>query len=274
MKNNATPNRSKPHGGRMSKTFLLLACLILPTLLCAQKESKVSLNIVFIGNSITYGAQLKAPLVESPPVQTVEWLRKQAGIVAVDFSNQGVGGSTTVDFLPASRTFLPKVKQAADAFVQQSKNTLLFSLMLGTNDSASKGPNGSPVSAPQYFTNVKVIADELLSRYPQCLIVLHRPIWYSPNTHNGATYLKEGLNRLESYLPQLQTLVGDYALSHPNRVFMGDMDAFDYFKENYLTDFDPEEGHAGTFYLHPNQKGAAQLGQFWGKAIDKVIQKR
>lgn len=92
-------------------------------------------------------------------------------------------------------------------FKTDKEATLVFSLMLGTNDSAIKGPNGSPVQPAQYKTNVKVIADELLALYPDSRIVLHRPIWYSPNTYNGAMYLKEGLNRLERYFAEINQLV-------------------------------------------------------------------
>ena len=85
-------------------------------------------------------------------------------------------------------------------------------------------------------------------------------------------YLKEGLNRLQSYYPVLQSLVEEYAKRFPGQVFMGDTEAFDYFKANYLTDLFPEDGNAGTFYLHPNEKGAAVLGEFWGKAILKAVE--
>lgn len=255
----------------MKKILTSILFAIMPTLLVAQNEQKLALNVVFIGNSITQGAQLKDPLSESPPAQCGKWLQMQTGIATATVFNKGVSGSTTVDFLPASHTLLLKVEHIADSLALQTEKTLLFSVMLGTNDSASKGPNGAPVSAPQYFTNIKVIVDELLSRYPQSLVVLHRPIWYSPNTHNGAIYLKDGLNRLVSYFPQLQTLVNDYSMTRPDRVFMGDTDAFDYFQSNYLTDFNPEQGHAGTFYLHPNGKGATQLGESWGKAIYRVF---
>jgi lysophospholipase L1-like esterase len=98
---------------------------------------------VFIGNSITQGAQLKDPVQEAPPVQTVQWLQKQEGIDRVNMSNQGVSGLTTVDFLPASQTFFPKVKMAMEALQAEHPDaTLLFSMMLGTNDSANSGPNG------------------------------------------------------------------------------------------------------------------------------------
>lgn len=256
------------------RKILGMLVLLLPVILFAQKGKNADMNVVFIGNSITQGALLAAPATEAPPVRMIEWLRQQPGMGRIEYSNQGVSGSTTVDFLPASQTLFPKVKQAAGDLMQQNpKAALLFSVMLGTNDSAIKGPNGSPVSPQQYYTNVKVIIDELLSAYPKAKFVLHRPVWYSPNTYNGAMYLREGLRRLESYYPQLQSLVSQYELKNPNQVYMGDADAFDYFKANYQTDVIPEEGNAGTFYLHPNKKGAEKLGEYWGMAIYKVVGK-
>lgn len=256
------------------RKILGLVALLFPVFLFAQKGKNTELNIVFIGNSITQGALLSAPATEAPPVRMVEWLRQQPGMGRIEYSNQGVSGSTTVDFLPASQTLFPKVKQAAADLMQKNPQALLlFSVMLGTNDSAIKGPNGSPVSPQQYYTNVKAIVDELLSIYPKAKFVLHRPVWYSPNTYNGAMYLREGLKRLESYLPQLQSLATAYEQKSPNQVYMGDTDAFDYFKTNYQTDVTPEEGNAGTFYLHPNKKGADQLSKFWGKAIYRAVVK-
>lgn len=255
-----------------TKRILWMVCLLIPVLVQAQKSKDLKLNIIYIGNSITQGALLADPGQEAPPVQASLWLRQQSGINQVEFSNQGVSGATTVDFLPAGETLFPRVKKAADGLIQAApKATSLFSIMLGTNDSAVKGPNGSPVSPIQYYTNVKAIVDELLSLYPKAMIVLHRPVWYSPNTYNSATYLREGLQRLTNYYPQLQKLVGYYQTKYPNQVFMGDTEAFDYIKENYQTDVTPENGNAGTFYLHPNKKGAAQLGEYWGKAIYKAV---
>ena len=79
------------------------------------------------------------------------------------------------------------------------------------------------------------------------------------------------MQRLESYLSQLQSLIAYYGQKCPHRVFMGDTEAFDYFKEHYLTDFTPEKGYAGTFYLHPNKQGAMKLGEYWGKAIYRTV---
>lgn len=254
------------------KKLILLLCLCIPFSLFAQRGKEVALNIVYIGNSITQGALLKNPKEEAPPVLASAWLKNQKGISEVNMSNQGVSGKTTIDYLPASKTYFPKVKIAMETLKAEHPKALpLFSIMLGTNDSANSGPNGAPVSAPQYYTNLKAIIDALLESFPDAMFVLHRPIWYSPTTYNGAQYLARGLKRLESYYPVLQELVNDYASKHPGQVFLGDTDAFAYFETNYATEFWPEQGNAGTFYLHPNQKGAESLARFWGEAIYKAL---
>lgn len=113
----------------------------------------------------------------------------------VAFVNCGVSGCTTVDYLPAMNTLFPKMLTAL-ASMDAKEADMVFSIMLGTNDSAIKGPTGSPVLPQQYRTN---------------------------------------------------------------------------FKDNYLSDLIAEQGNAGTFYLHPNAKGADVLATFWLNAINRVL---
>ena len=141
--------------------MMLLACL---GLWRANAQENKQVNLVFIGNSITYGAGLENPVREAPPVRTAIYLGKQPFIGTVRYSNQGVSGSTTVDFLPEKDLLYPKVVAAADQFADEDWATLVFSIMLGTNDSAEKGPNGSPVSPEQYRRNMQTIIDSLLER--------------------------------------------------------------------------------------------------------------
>lgn len=255
------------------KEIIQIAALVCVSLVTFAQQTKKNVNIIYIGNSITQGVLLEKPTEEAPPVQASLWLSKQAGMGVVEYSNQGVGGMTTVDFLPAGATLFPRVKSAANRFKDAPQAILLFSIMLGTNDSAIQGPNGAPVSPKQYYINMKAIVDELLALYPHCKVVLNRPVWYSPNTHNGAIYLQEGLYRLENYLPELKTLSGEYVNTHPGQVFLGDTLAFDYFKQHYQSALIPENGNAGTFYLHPNREGAVRLGEYWGNAIYQAINK-
>ena len=118
---------------------------------------------------------------------------------------------------------------------------------------------------------MQTIIDSLLDRYTGSIVVVHRPLWYSPTTHNASVYLKAGLERLESYYPVLQTMVEAYQETRPGRVFLGDTEGFDYFRKHYQEAFQAEAGNSGTFYLHPNRDGAETLGQFWGKALYKVL---
>ncbi len=261
---------------KIKSCFYLLTIAIFllfgETCLYAQPH-KQNLNIVFIGNSITHGSGLANPATDAPPVIACNYLRQQSNIGTVEFSNQGHSGFTTLDFLPSTGNAFQKVEAAAHAFTDK-RALLIFSVKLGTNDSAIQGPNGSPVSPEAYKQNLKTIADSLLKEFPNCIIIFQHPVWYSPNTYNGAKYLAEGLSRLQSYIPQIDQLVADYAVSNPKRVFIGDKKAFSYFKKHYLTDLQPEQGHQGIFYLHPNVQGAIVLGTFWGEAISKVVREK
>jgi lysophospholipase L1-like esterase len=243
----------------------ILFLLILAT--CSFYFSiKQRINIVFIGDSITQGGEG----VAAPPFFATAFLEKQSGIGRLKFSNQGVSGCTTLDFLPSTATYFREVVKAADRFYADKQATLIFSIMLGTNDSATDGPLGSPVSTGTYGNNLRIIINRLLKDYPGSKIIIHYPIWYSPNTYNNSKYLQEGLTRLQTYFPVIDALVKNYSGTNPGHVFSGDKYAFRYFKEHHLTHMQHENGRQGVFYLHPNEKGSGELGRFWGKAISKI----
>ncbi|WP_345952344.1 GDSL-type esterase/lipase family protein [Mucilaginibacter sp. PAMB04168] len=256
------------------RKFLIAAiCLCIHVMAKAQSidAGRQNVNIVFIGNSITYGGGLKSPATEAPPVSAVGWLRTQAKVGTVSFKNMGFSGHTTLDFLPGSGRDFNQVERAVASF-EDSKAQLVFSLILGTNDSAVKGPHGAPVSPQSYEKNLHAIANQLLKQYPGCKLVFQQPIWYSPNTHNrGATYDAEGLERLQSYFPVIRAVVISYRKTYPNQVFLGDKKAFKFFKHHAEDFFQHEDGVEGVFFLHPNKMGAVKLGEFWAKAIYRTV---
>ncbi len=221
-------------------------------------------SVIFIGNSITQGVILENPASEAPPVCAVRYLEQYGYTVA--YANCGFSGSTTVDFLPGNGQYFRTITNAADTLCEKG-TPLIFSIMLGTNDSAIQGPNGSPVSPDQYRKNLEQIIDSLHARYPGSRFILHQPIWYSPNTHNSSSYLEEGLKRLQSYTPQLDALVK----SHPAYISKGDRDAFDFFRKRSKEYLIPENGQAGIFYLHPNAAGAEKLGEYWAKNLKNYM---
>jgi lysophospholipase L1-like esterase len=248
--------------------FLLTLVSILP--LSGQTTDK-NLDVVFIGNSITQGVQLENPNEMAPPAYATAHLRTLKGVASANFLNRGRSGYTTVNFLPWGEGELSKVIAATKEFHADNTRLLVFSISLGTNDSAEEGPKGAPLSPEQYILNIKAITDQLLTDFPNSRVVLQQPIWYSTTTYNRSRYLSAGLARLQSYFPELKKLVSKYSQTNPRQVFMGDTKAFDYFKENYLTDLIPESGNAGTFYLHPNKKGAEALGRFWAEGIHQAL---
>ncbi|PRY52658.1 lysophospholipase L1-like esterase [Arcticibacter pallidicorallinus] len=253
----------------MKKPFLHICIFILFTLFAFAPATKENLNVVFIGDSITRGTASKD---QSPPSHTENMLRQLNQWKKVQVSNQGRSGNTTLNFLPTSKSAYASVRAAADQFYQDKTATLVFCIMLGTNDSAIKGPLGSPVSPSTYHSNLRTITDSLLSAYPECRIVFNYPLWYSDNAQNkGAEYKKEGQLRIRAYWPEVDELVKSYKKSHKGQVFTGDKKAYNYFKENHLTDFRTETGPSGTFYLHPNEQGDKTLAGFWVKAIVKAL---
>jgi lysophospholipase L1-like esterase len=237
-----------------------------------------SLDLVFIGDSITAGAGVRDRTTQAAPVIATQALQKQLGDNTVVYmSNQGKSGFTTVNFLPGGATF-SGVEAAAKDLEAAHPGRLVFSIMLGTNDSANSGPKGSPVSADDYAKNLEQIIDKLMADYPGSKFVIHHPIWHSPNAHNGDPVKHSGADyegdsaadRLKSYFPAIDSVVGNYATSHPSQVYLGDTQAYDYFAA-HQTEFKPENGQKGIFYLHPNATGAQSLGGFWATALAAKI---
>ena len=86
----------------LSFAFLCLSCSI------AQTRSY---NIVFIGNSITFGAIQKKPELTAPPVKCGQWLSQQEGIDTVYIKNCGRSGlQPTISFLVQKMLYLQVTK--------------------------------------------------------------------------------------------------------------------------------------------------------------------
>ncbi|MCE6992989.1 GDSL-type esterase/lipase family protein [Dyadobacter sp. CY323] len=248
--------------------FRLTTLLVIFLLNIFHTEAQ-KIAIVFIGNSITQGKGGDNGF--PPPTHAVNYLKEQKGVESVMFVNVGRSGSTTLDWLPGSGKYFVLATKAADSLFAQKDHQLVFSMKLGTNDSAMEGPNGAPVSKENYKKNMQAIINELLTKYPGSKVVIQHPIWYSTNTYNRSKYLEEGLERLKSYIPELNAMVKEYKDTNPDRVFKGDTKAFKYFEKHARELFKPENGQQGVFYLHPNVEGVAILGQYWGKAIAKAV---
>ena len=249
-------------------TAICFAVLLATPLATFAKGECKPCNIVYIGNSITYGALHKDRIKTAPPVQASEMVGKGWN-AQVEFRNCARSGATTYDFLPEGGRDWPKVAQAMVEFKSKAEagEPVVFSIMLGTNDSAYEGPTtGSPVSRTDYKKNLLTIIEACRKECPNAIFVLHRPIWYSPNTYNSAMYLAAGLKRLNRYIDALVALANEF-----DYVYLGDVDGYSFFEKHHERYHVPEEGNAGTFYLHPNEAGAKHLAKFWSRSIIKVL---
>ncbi len=250
----------------MIRKIFIFMVVMLFALLYANGQNKKDFAIIYIGNSITHGALHEHRDQTAPPVFTSQILSKKLKANVV-WRNCGWSGATTFDFLPSANRYFPRVEKAVKEVQSETSVPIVFSIMLGTNDSATSGPTGSPVSNDNYKKNLITLMEALKAIAPNAKFVFQRPIWYSPNTYNGARYLQESLTRLIAYTPVLEQLADELA-----DVEMGDEYAFDYFKENYEKYCFAEDGYAGTFYLHPNVKGAKKLAKFWAEGILDAIE--
>jgi len=241
---------------------LILACLLAGVPGSPAVSQTTAINLVFIGNSITYGATLADPSTQAPPVLCGQLIEAATG-VPTHVYNGGHSGITTFGFMPGRDDFARAVAAATE--LKKNGGRLYFSIMLGTNDSAIRGTEGAPVSPDTYKANMQAIIDTLVARFPDSRIVVNYPIWYSPNTHNGATYMEEGMNRLHSYYPVIDRLpVRHWQVTGGNR------GVWEYFRDSPDL-FTHEQGYDGIFYLHPNAIGARRLAEIWSRSLLHLI---
>ena len=85
----------------------ILICLSFVFFHLSFSFAQQSINIVFIGNSITYGALHQQRELTAPPAQCARWLSQQEGIDTVYFKNCGRSGRTTYHFLPRVEDVIP-----------------------------------------------------------------------------------------------------------------------------------------------------------------------
>jgi lysophospholipase L1-like esterase len=221
----------------------------------------VACNIVFVGDSITFGWTLPNRVTQSPAVQCMETLNQRFN-VDVSMSNQGHPGHTTADWRPSTNpsSDFQLAIDAATSLESSQPGQLIFSIMLGANDS------GQSISATDYRHNLQSTISQFLSNFPSAYIFVHYPTWYSTNTENNALALEK------SYFPEIDELISNCATLYPGHIFAGDKgQAFNYFSANYFNTLTHEVGSQGPLFLHPNSAGAAALGQFWANAMAPAL---
>ena len=246
----------------MKKGLLLITALLVS--ICAWSQQEY--NIVFIGNSITYGATHQTPQKTNPVISCAKYLKGQG--LAVHTKNMGKSGKTSHDFLPGRKGYWPATKKAAAELAEAYPNgQMVFSIMLGTNDAAIR-PKKSCWNSDVFRNSMTTIIDSLQMLYPQAVFVLHQDPYFSPNVEK-----ESGTKMDETCLKQLRDYwtVDQQLAKERQNVFTGSDEIYAFFEQNHQEMMTPEEGLKGTFYLHPNAKGASELGKLWGKALFEIL---
>ena len=261
----------------MKRLLIALSFIICHLSFCLAERSA---NVVFIGNSITYGALHQQRELTAPPAQCARWLSRQPGLDTVYFANCGRSGKTTYHFLPNQADVVPAGDKTyfADVVAQTRRLVavhpalpLVFSIMLGTNDTVER-PKNRHTTPDDYARNLTTLIDSLLKLWPEAHVVLHKPIWYTPDyvTKGGSVASKNSLRLLDSYYKMFPQVVSN---CKPGHVHIGDSDAYAYFEQHWQTDINEEKDSRGrSYWLHPNERGAARLAEFWGKVLLPVIE--
>ena len=261
----------------MKRLLIALSFIICHLSFCLAERSA---NVVFIGNSITYGALHQQRELTAPPAQCARWLSRQPVLDTVYFANCGRSGKTTYHFLPNQADVVPAGDKTyfADVVAQTRRLVavhpalpLVFSIMLGTNDTVER-PKNKHTTPDDYASNLTTLIDSLLKLWPEAHVVLHKPIWYTPDyvTKGGSVASKNSLKLLDSYYRMFPQVVSN---CKPGHVHIGDSDAYAYFEQHWQTDINEEKDSRGrSYWLHPNEQGAARLAEFWGKVLLPVIE--
>lgn len=249
----------------------------------------VGAAVVFFGDSITAGYGTSGAGTMLLPSPTAFALAKVAALnparrfVGI---NQGVPGTTLSDWNPAGGPggafavlLANGISAAATLFAQNPGAQQVFSIMLGTNDSASGGNNNSPagtISVANYQAKLTGIIAALLAAWPLAKVIAHYPPWYSPNTALGsAVFAQAGLDALIGYMAPLRAAVAGFPAS---QVRLGDTTNFAVTAAGYASLLQGETGVHGTLFLHPKgtvgtdgRIGTQVVGEAWGAAISQAL---
>jgi len=215
------------------------------------------LNLVFVGDSITFGAHLASPRTEAPPAQAADWLEKHVpGPVTVEFRNLGVSGARTDELLPGTARWTV-IKAACDEF-KGKPGRLVFSVMIGANDAYGNHDPAGSHSPARFEKDLTALCRALLKACPKAILVVNGPTGFPMAVKKG-----DWRATLRDYIPVLPVVVAKLGKQFPDRVFLGDARAWK------LLSADGPKYYADN--IHPNAAGAAIVGRLWGEAIRSAL---
>lgn len=202
-----------------------------------------TLNLGFIGDSITYGYGLTAG--QDPATQAGIVLAKTYKNRAVTVNNQGRSGTYTTDWMPGS-SYLNTARTAFAA-----AGVTHVHLALGVNDATAAYSN---LDAATYSSNLSAIIGVLVGDGYK--VILPYPTFVADGRGGLGSDISK-ITRLVSYFPVIDALING------TTVLRGDVMAYDYFMPTWTSEYADD--------VHPNATGAVSLGTMWARAINLAI---
>jgi lysophospholipase L1-like esterase len=200
------------------------------------------LAVGFLGDSLVAGYGLN----QKPGDIAASLVQASLSTQIVATVSPGVSGATAADYLPGS----PHLANAKSLFERHGIRHVM--VMLGTNDCGDH----NAVTPTQYRANMLAICRDLVA--DGYTVLLNYPPAFVPPAGYGGVFSTASLARLESYQPQIDSLVNGVT------ILQGDTTAFDDFAAN-----------AGSWIqadnIHLTVAGNAALAQRWAEAIESTL---
>jgi lysophospholipase L1-like esterase len=197
-------------------------------------------TVLFVGDSITYGqtncnytsSYCRSALTNAVNTEMSILNRDAVNYIEINMGNPGATASGYLYGI--NQAYLDKIQQYRIEIAQ---------IMLGTNDSV----RGFSTSA--YIKNMSGIIDALLGAGVKTIII------------NQPIYNAVAPSLLSSYA------TGLVELANNQTVFLGDIEGYNWFKQNY---WHLDGGGRG---FHPDQEGYRVLGELWAAAFQTIVEK-
>lgn len=211
-----------------------------------QSTSQGPIKTLKIGDSLTEGY-----LTSGGAARTVaQEDTAMANITGLTFNTQiqGVGGTTTTDWLPGTGNLNTAISTA------NANSVEVISVWLGTND--CNGILLTPVAT--YLSNLQSICAALFANVPTLKsIILNGPPWHGAVSANRSATT---LALAQTYCAQLPTICTGF---NGRGILLGDVSSIDYFA-NKTTLYNSDQ-------VHLNDSGAVRCGLIHALTTAKVL---
>lgn len=213
-------------------------------------RSQNNINLLFIGDSITYGQGTTNISLYAPGIIASQLLPTLlGGNLSITSVQQGVPGSTVVGWVPGGGNYNTAIAAATAAFIPG--NAAYAHIMLGTNDANANGAGQSGVSKSLYKSGMKSLINGLLGAGYAGVFLS-----FSPFVAYRAGYTAQQVADRDNQMLDYQNAIME--LCNNRTIIL--CDTFDY---TY------GQNHTGEYFdgVHPDNTHSTSMGWLWATGM-------